>query len=66
MTWWNWWRTCPGEAPASFHVLAKPTGAICNLDCRVLVGRGRAKRLSVAVDGTAGTWANPASVTLVS
>ncbi|MEJ2503240.1 MAG: anaerobic sulfatase maturase [Gemmatimonadota bacterium] len=22
-----------GEAPASYHVLAKPTGAICNLDC---------------------------------
>jgi uncharacterized protein len=23
----------PPEAPASFHLLAKPTGAICNLDC---------------------------------
>jgi len=23
----------PTDAPASFHVLAKPTGAICNLDC---------------------------------
>jgi uncharacterized protein len=26
-------RLFPGEAPAAFHVLAKPTGAICNLDC---------------------------------
>src|SRR5881394_2531830 len=24
--------TVPG-APAAFHVMAKPTGAICNLDC---------------------------------
>jgi len=23
----------PADAPRSFHVLAKPTGAICNLDC---------------------------------
>jgi len=23
----------PREAPAGFHVLAKPTGAVCNLDC---------------------------------
>jgi uncharacterized protein len=23
----------PAEAPASFHVLTKPTGAVCNLDC---------------------------------
>ena len=23
----------PPEAPAAFHILAKPTGAICNLDC---------------------------------
>lgn len=23
----------PGDAPDGFHVLAKPTGAICNLDC---------------------------------
>jgi sulfatase maturation enzyme AslB (radical SAM superfamily) len=23
----------PAGAPAQFHVLAKPTGAICNLDC---------------------------------
>jgi len=22
------------SAPAQFHVLAKPTGAICNLDCK--------------------------------
>ena len=22
------------EAPAAFHLLAKPTGAVCNLDCR--------------------------------
>ena len=25
--------TRPPTAPASFHVMAKPTGAICNLDC---------------------------------
>ncbi len=25
--------TMPSGAPASFHVMAKPTGAICNLDC---------------------------------
>lgn len=24
----------PADAPPSFHLLAKPTGAICNLDCR--------------------------------
>jgi uncharacterized protein len=24
----------PAGAPAAFHVLAKPTGAICNLDCK--------------------------------
>lgn len=24
----------PRKAPSSFHVLAKPAGAICNLDCR--------------------------------
>jgi uncharacterized protein len=24
----------PRNAPSSFHVLAKPTGAICNLDCK--------------------------------
>src|SRR5215469_16912435 len=23
----------PGSAPLAFHLLAKPTGAICNLDC---------------------------------
>jgi sulfatase maturation enzyme AslB (radical SAM superfamily) len=23
----------PEKAPTSFHLLAKPTGAICNLDC---------------------------------
>ena len=23
----------PPAAPASFHVLTKPTGAVCNLDC---------------------------------
>jgi uncharacterized protein len=26
--------TRPRNAPPSFHVLAKPTGAICNLDCK--------------------------------
>ena len=29
-------RCCPtrtASAPPSFHVLTKPTGAICNLDC---------------------------------
>ena len=25
--------TWPANAPASFHVMAKPSGAICNLDC---------------------------------
>ena len=25
--------TRPATAPANFHVLAKPTGPICNLDC---------------------------------
>ena len=25
--------TWPGGAPPAFHLLAKPTGAICNLDC---------------------------------
>ena len=24
----------PANAPPSYHVLAKPTGAICNLDCQ--------------------------------
>ena len=24
----------PRNAPPGFHVLAKPTGAICNLDCK--------------------------------
>lgn len=26
--------TLPASAPAAFHLLAKPTGATCNLDCR--------------------------------
>ncbi len=26
-------ETRPENAPAYFHVMAKPTGAICNLDC---------------------------------
>lgn len=26
--------TRPPSAPPSFHILAKPTGAICNLDCK--------------------------------
>jgi len=26
--------TLPRDAPPSFHVLAKPTGAVCNLDCK--------------------------------
>jgi len=26
--------TRPENAPAYFHVMAKPTGAICNLDCK--------------------------------
>ena len=26
--------TFPANAPSSFHVLIKPTGAICNLDCK--------------------------------
>ncbi|MGD2049892.1 MAG: radical SAM protein, partial [Chloroflexota bacterium] len=25
--------TIPAEAPPAFHLLAKPSGAICNLDC---------------------------------
>ena len=27
-------KVWPRNAPSSFHVLAKPTGAICNLDCK--------------------------------
>ena len=27
-------RRCPHLAPTPFHLLAKPTGAICNLDCK--------------------------------
>jgi hypothetical protein len=23
----------PSDAPRAFHLLAKPTGAVCNLDC---------------------------------
>src|SRR5512134_792682 len=26
--------TIPPHAPPAFHVLAKPTGAVCNLDCK--------------------------------
>jgi uncharacterized protein len=26
--------TIPANAPPAFHVLAKPTGAVCNLDCK--------------------------------
>ncbi len=26
--------TIPGDAPPAFHLLAKPTGAVCNLDCK--------------------------------
>src|SRR5262245_8188309 len=26
--------TLPVKAPPAFHILAKPTGAICNLDCK--------------------------------
>ena len=26
--------TFPENAPPAFHLLAKPTGAICNLDCK--------------------------------
>jgi uncharacterized protein len=25
--------TFPRDAPAAFHLMAKPSGAICNLDC---------------------------------
>ena len=24
----------PSQGPAYFHVLSKPTGAVCNLDCK--------------------------------
>ena len=27
-------KVWPRDAPSSFHVLAKPTGAVCNLDCK--------------------------------
>ncbi len=27
-------KVWPRDAPSNFHVLAKPTGAICNLDCK--------------------------------
>jgi sulfatase maturation enzyme AslB (radical SAM superfamily) len=27
-------KSIPVEAPEAYHVLAKPTGAICNLDCQ--------------------------------
>jgi uncharacterized protein len=27
-------KVWPRNAPSSFHILAKPTGAICNLDCK--------------------------------
>ena len=27
----------PSNAPPAFHLLAKPTGAICNLDCALLL-----------------------------
>ena len=27
-------KVWPRHAPSSFHLLAKPTGAICNLDCK--------------------------------
>jgi uncharacterized protein len=27
-------RTLPENAPPAFHLLAKPTGAVCNLDCK--------------------------------
>jgi len=27
-------RTLPPNAPPAFHLLAKPTGAVCNLDCK--------------------------------
>jgi len=27
-------RTVPPNAPPAFHLLAKPTGAVCNLDCK--------------------------------
>ncbi len=27
-------KVWPRNAPSSFHVLAKPTGAVCNLDCK--------------------------------
>ena len=33
------------EAPPAFHLLAKPTGAVCNLDCSYWVDRER--RMSV-------------------
>jgi uncharacterized protein len=26
--------TMPKHAPPAFHILSKPTGAICNLDCK--------------------------------
>ncbi len=26
--------TLPKNAPPAFHLLAKPTGAVCNLDCK--------------------------------
>ena len=29
----------PKHAGARFHVLAKPTGAVCNLDCKYCIDR---------------------------
>jgi uncharacterized protein len=34
MTAGNHEAAIPATAPAPFHLLAKPTGAICNLDCK--------------------------------
>lgn len=30
----NWVGALPKDAPPAFHILVKPTGAICNLDCK--------------------------------
>ena len=32
-------ETRPENAPDYFHVMAKPTGAICNLDCEYCLRR---------------------------
>jgi len=50
------------DAPLAFHLLAKPTGAVCNLDCAYCGRkwkhcRGATQSVRTALEGASVSWA---------